>query len=221
MKLPVLGGMTQAEGVALGAFSTSGAAARERLPSVDLGAHGILLENGMRCNTAVAAADHFACFSCMTRMAWVLHGGKRASLPAPLLTASRNAGDHGAGEYTPAPFERVHTISAWVVHYVLQRRREGGIAVPPPVMARMHSIMSDAMHGYEQCRAIVRSSSALPCCVVFAGTLAREDVGRNTGVRAVLGGGALLAQFTESCIFRMWLHMNVTKDVFQLLQVSV
>ena len=47
MKLPVLGGMTQAEGVSLGAFSTSGNAASDRQMNVNLGAHGVLLENGV------------------------------------------------------------------------------------------------------------------------------------------------------------------------------
>ena len=37
MKLPVIGGLTQAEGEALGAFSTNS----------DLGVHGIMLENGV------------------------------------------------------------------------------------------------------------------------------------------------------------------------------
>ena len=43
MKLPVIGGLTQAEGEALGAFSTNS----------DLGVHGIMLENG-----ATGGAQH-------------------------------------------------------------------------------------------------------------------------------------------------------------------
>ena len=46
MRLPVLGGMTQSEGVALGAFSTSGPQADGKAPGTNLGAHGLLLENG-------------------------------------------------------------------------------------------------------------------------------------------------------------------------------
>jgi hypothetical protein len=45
MKLPVVGGMTQAEGVALGAFVTSGDRCRA-VPDYNLGIHGVLLENG-------------------------------------------------------------------------------------------------------------------------------------------------------------------------------
>lgn len=45
MKLPVVGGMTQAEGNALGAFVTSGASA-DKLPNLSQGAQGTLLEDG-------------------------------------------------------------------------------------------------------------------------------------------------------------------------------
>jgi hypothetical protein len=45
MKLPVIGGMTQAEGVALGAFVTSGDQCRP-VPDLNLGIHGVLLGNG-------------------------------------------------------------------------------------------------------------------------------------------------------------------------------
>ena len=55
MKLPVVGGMTQAEGNALGANFTSGSMA-DNLPNVTQGAQGTLLDNGMHlhccCNFA-------------------------------------------------------------------------------------------------------------------------------------------------------------------------
>ena len=45
MKLPVIGGMTQGEGEALGAFTTSGGTC-EAVPDLDLGIHGVMLDNG-------------------------------------------------------------------------------------------------------------------------------------------------------------------------------
>ena len=45
MKLPIIGGITQAEGVALGAFITSGDTCTA-VPDLNLGIHGVLLGNG-------------------------------------------------------------------------------------------------------------------------------------------------------------------------------
>jgi hypothetical protein len=45
MKLPVIGGLTMAEGVSLGAFTTSGNDCNP-VPDLNLGIHGCMLENG-------------------------------------------------------------------------------------------------------------------------------------------------------------------------------
>eukprot|EP00892_Ulva_mutabilis_P004197 jgi/Ulvmu1/2149/UM129_0008.1 len=45
MKLPIIGGFTQAEGVALGAFTTSGDTCTA-IPDLNLGIHGVMLANG-------------------------------------------------------------------------------------------------------------------------------------------------------------------------------
>lgn len=45
MKLPVIGGLTQAEGLHLGAFVTSGKGVKP-VPDLNLGIHGFMLENG-------------------------------------------------------------------------------------------------------------------------------------------------------------------------------
>lgn len=50
MKLPVVGGMTQAEGIALGAFVTSGDECLA-VPDLNLGIHGVLLDNGAPSST--------------------------------------------------------------------------------------------------------------------------------------------------------------------------
>ena len=58
MRLPVLGGMTQAEGTALGAFATSGAQAGRFAPSTNLGSHGTLLQDGVFVCSAFVCAMH-------------------------------------------------------------------------------------------------------------------------------------------------------------------
>lgn len=45
MKLPVIGGFTQAEGAALGAFTTSGDDCPP-VPNLDVGIHGVTLDDG-------------------------------------------------------------------------------------------------------------------------------------------------------------------------------
>jgi hypothetical protein len=47
MKIPVIGGLTQAEGCALGAYATSGSSGEVKaVPDLNTAVHGILLENG-------------------------------------------------------------------------------------------------------------------------------------------------------------------------------
>lgn len=60
MKLPVIGGFTQAEGVALGAFVTSGDKGAAT-PNLDLGIHGLILGDGAP--PPPAALPHNACQS--------------------------------------------------------------------------------------------------------------------------------------------------------------
>lgn len=45
MKLPVVGGLTQAEGVALGAYVSSGGGVKA-VPDMNQGIHGVFLEDG-------------------------------------------------------------------------------------------------------------------------------------------------------------------------------
>lgn len=46
MKLPVVGGLTQAEGVALGAYVHSGAGGVTAVPDMKQGIHGVFLDDG-------------------------------------------------------------------------------------------------------------------------------------------------------------------------------
>jgi hypothetical protein len=60
MPLPVIGGFTQDEGVALGAFVTSGKG-RKCLPNLDEQVHGLLLENGAYMECYSFSATDFTC----------------------------------------------------------------------------------------------------------------------------------------------------------------
>ena len=57
-----------------------------------------------------------------------------------------------AGQYTPAPYERVHAVHTWLQAYIMERQTEGGMAVPPPILTRLQAFLSDAMLAYEQAR---------------------------------------------------------------------
>jgi hypothetical protein len=59
-----------------------------------------------------------------------------------------------AGTYIPPAAERVHTLHAWLVKHLMQRVAEGGLGIPAdaPTQARMHAVLTDAMHGYEQAK---------------------------------------------------------------------
>ncbi|CAD7701187.1 unnamed protein product [Ostreobium quekettii] len=57
-----------------------------------------------------------------------------------------------SGEYVPGPGERVAVVLAWVNQILLDRRREGGINVPGPLMTRVYGVLSSGMLGYEQAR---------------------------------------------------------------------
>lgn len=66
MKLPVIGGLTQAEGVALGAFTTSGTGSAEKaIPDLNTRIHGYELPNGV-VNTEPSKPCHF--LSCRQRI---------------------------------------------------------------------------------------------------------------------------------------------------------
>ena len=59
MKLPIIGGMTQGEGEALGAFTTSGGTC-EAVQAADLSIHGVMLDNG----PSPAYTSRTACPAC-------------------------------------------------------------------------------------------------------------------------------------------------------------
>ena len=65
-----------------------------------------------------------------------------------------------AGNYAPAPTERVHTVHAWLQHTLMQRIVEGGLATSSSVQARIHANISDAMGAYEQCK-------CAPCTILL------------------------------------------------------
>lgn len=59
-----------------------------------------------------------------------------------------------SGAYIPPAVERVHTLHAWLVKHIMQRTVNGGlgVATDAPTRARMHDILSDVMHAFEQAK---------------------------------------------------------------------
>lgn len=78
MKLPIIGDLTLAEGVALGAFTTSGDTC-EAVPDLDLGIHGIMLENGPPPARAARAARAPRSACCTPRRSSVGYAVVRAT----------------------------------------------------------------------------------------------------------------------------------------------
>lgn len=54
----------------------------------------------------------------------------------------------------PGAGERVHTVADWIQALCVRRRREGGLAVPPPVASRIFHVISDGLASFENCRKI-------------------------------------------------------------------
>jgi hypothetical protein len=50
--------------------------------------------------------------------------------------------------------DRPHVVAAWLQQLLVQRKRDGGLAVPSPVLTRAYQLVAEAMAGYEQCRKI-------------------------------------------------------------------
>lgn len=51
---------------------------------------------------------------------------------------------------------------AWIHQIILERRREGGLAIEPPIMTRVYQVLSEGMLGFEQCRKIMDTPFPFP-----------------------------------------------------------
>jgi len=51
-------------------------------------------------------------------------------------------------------FDRVSIAAGWVIRLVGQRRAEGGVNVPPPVLSRVYQLLSDGHNAFYQCKKI-------------------------------------------------------------------
>lgn len=54
----------------------------------------------------------------------------------------------------PGAGERIHVVADWIQGLCIKRRREGGLAVPPPIVTRIFQMMSEGLAGFENCRKI-------------------------------------------------------------------
>ncbi|GMH38627.1 hypothetical protein BSKO_06511 [Bryopsis sp. KO-2023] len=67
-----------------------------------------------------------------------------------------------SGLVIPGPAERVQVVMAWIHQIILERRREGGLAIEPPIMTRVYQVLSEGMLGFEQCRKIMDTPFPFP-----------------------------------------------------------
>lgn len=63
------------------------------------------------------------------------------------------------GYMIPGPGERVNVVASWVNQIIIERRKKGGLAVPPPIMTRVYGVLSGGLSAYEQCRCVSRRSN--------------------------------------------------------------
>ncbi|CAD7699638.1 unnamed protein product [Ostreobium quekettii] len=82
------------------------------------------------------------------------------------------------GVVVPGPAERVQVVMSWVHQIVLERRREGGLAIEPPILTRVYQVLSEGMLGYEQSRKIMDTPFPFPwvqfvtvCLLLYALTV--------------------------------------------------
>jgi hypothetical protein len=82
---------------------------------------------------------------------FLLHNGAPPRPPCAAPVATRRGLRMHAGMFAPRSSSRVHTVMAWLQQCIMERRREGGLQVAPPLLTRMYQLLSDGMLGYEQC----------------------------------------------------------------------
>lgn len=86
-----------------------------------------------------------------------------------LAADGRGERRQGAGMYAPRSSSRVHTVMSWLQQAIMERRRQGGLLVPAPLLTRMYQLLSDGMLGYEQCRCAPNPHHLpLPACGLVA-----------------------------------------------------
>eukprot|EP00210_Caulerpa_lentillifera_P008030 g7667.t1 len=113
---------------------------------------------------------------------YVIHGLSKDERMALGLTTKKTASKKTTnGSHmelaTPLKTDRVQTVMSWIHRLILRRRREGGLAVEPPVLARVHHLLSEGMSGYDQCRKTAETQFPFPwaqlvvfCLFAFAAT---------------------------------------------------
>eukprot|EP00892_Ulva_mutabilis_P007761 jgi/Ulvmu1/5357/UM022_0151.1 len=124
MKLPVIGGLTQAEGLALGAFTTSGDTC-EAVPDLDLGIHGVMLENGTYAPAPTERVHAIASWIHQTLIERIEAGGIKAAPPLQARVYATLGSAFIAFEHcqkltdTPFPFPWVQAVNIALLLFTL------------------------------------------------------------------------------------------------------
>eukprot|EP00892_Ulva_mutabilis_P012037 jgi/Ulvmu1/9205/UM005_0305.1 len=75
------------------------------------------------------------------------------------------------GMFAARSSSRVHTVMAWLQQAIMERRRQGGLQVPAPLLTRMYQLLSDGMLGYEQCKKLATIPFPFPHAQIVTATL--------------------------------------------------
>lgn len=81
------------------------------------------------------------------------------------------------GYIIPGAGERTSIVANWVNQAILERRREGGLAVPPPIMTRVYGVLSGGFLAFEQCRKIADTPFPFPVSQLVSGVLVMFAIG--------------------------------------------
>eukprot|EP00803_Ostreobium_quekettii_P004807 evm.model.scf_1129.1 EVM.evm.TU.scf_1129.1 scf_1129:2455-5702(-) len=89
--------------------------------------------------------------------------------PAARATSRGHPTQDGIG--VPGPSERVQVVYKWICDLILDRRREGGLRVEPPLLTRCFQVLSQGMEGYAQCRKLAETPFPFPYVQFIIGGL--------------------------------------------------
>eukprot|EP00210_Caulerpa_lentillifera_P008077 g7712.t1 len=71
----------------------------------------------------------------------------------------------------PKDTDRVQTVMSWIHQLIIERRRQGGLNVEPPILTRVYQVLSEGMQGFEQCRKIADTPFPFPWAQFVAACL--------------------------------------------------
>eukprot|EP00892_Ulva_mutabilis_P007760 jgi/Ulvmu1/5356/UM022_0150.1 len=151
MKLPIIGGLTQAEGVALGALTTSGDTC-EAVPDLDLSIHGVMLSNGTYAPAPTERVQTIASWIHQALIERIEGGGVKASSSLQARVYATLSHGFIAFEHcqkltdTPFPFPWVQAVNIALLLFTLFAPIAVVGFVSSPIMATALTFMAVATY---------------------------------------------------------------------------